>query len=57
MVERGGRFKRASAPSGPGPKQYLGEDFNYAYDLAANGRYAVLTWISADGAVRVSELK
>jgi hypothetical protein len=36
---------------------HLGEDFNYAYDLAAGGNHAVLTWIAADGSVRVSELR
>jgi hypothetical protein len=50
-IERGGRFRAAPAPTGPGP----GEDFLDAYDLATSGRYAVLTWVSADGAVRVSE--
>ena len=54
-IERGGRFASAPAPTGPGPELHLGEDFHYAYDLATNGKYAVLTWISADGAIRVSE--
>ena len=55
-IERRERFTAAPVPSGPGPDAGLGEDFHYAYDLAANGRFAVLTWISADGAIRVSEL-
>jgi hypothetical protein len=35
----------------------LGEDFHQAYDLATNGSDAVLSWISADGSVRVSEYR
>ena len=45
-----------AAPSGPGPQQYLGEDFSYAYDLETAGDHAVLAWIAADGSVRLSEL-
>ena len=55
-IERAGSFHRAPAPSGPGPKIHLGEDFNYAYDLATSGDYAVLAWVSAEGAIRVAEL-
>jgi hypothetical protein len=36
---------------------HLGEDFNYAYDLAGNGDYAVLAWVAADGSIRLSELR
>ncbi len=54
-LERRGRFASGPSPSGPGPEMGLGEDFHQAYDLATNGSYAVLTWISADGSVRVSE--
>ena len=55
-IERGGRFASSPSPSGPGPDPGLGEDFHYAFDIATSGAYAVLTWISADGSVRVSEL-
>jgi len=55
-IERDGRFHRAPAPRGPGPALHLGEDFNYAYDLATSGDYAVLAWVAADGSVRVGEL-
>jgi hypothetical protein len=55
-IERGGRFASAPSPSGPGPDPGLGEDFHYAFDIATSGAYAVLTWIAADGSVRVSEL-
>jgi hypothetical protein len=55
-IESNGRFRRAATPHGPGPEHYLGEDFNYASDLATGGDHAVLTWIAADGSVRVSEL-
>jgi hypothetical protein len=54
-IERRGRFASAPGPGGPGPELHLGEDFHQAYDLATNGSFAVLTWISADGAVRVSQ--
>ena len=54
-IERRGRFASAPTPAGPGPELHLGEDFHQAYDLATNGPYAVLTWIAADGSVRVSE--
>ena len=54
-TERGRRFVSAPSPSGPGPELHLGEDFHYAYDLATSGGFAVLTWVSADGAIRVSE--
>lgn len=54
-VERDGAFRTVAAPRGPGPRRYLGEDFHYAYDLAANGTRAVLTWVAADGSIRVSE--
>ena len=56
-IERDGSFRRAPAPSGPGPKMHLGEDFNYAYHLATAGDHAVLAWISADGAIRLSQLR
>jgi hypothetical protein len=56
-IERDGRFHRAPAPRGPGPMMHLGEDFNYAYDLAGNGDYAVLAWVAADGSIRLSELR
>ncbi len=52
-VERDGRFKRAEAPAGPGPSN-VGEDFHYSHDMAANGRYVVLTWTALDGSVRAS---
>jgi hypothetical protein len=55
-IERDGRFRHAPTPSGPGPAIHLGEDFNYAYDLATSGDHAVLAWIAADGSVRLSEL-
>jgi hypothetical protein len=55
-IERGRRFAAAPAPTGPGPAQALGEDFHLAFDLATSGRYAVLTWISEDGSIRVSRL-
>jgi hypothetical protein len=55
-IERDGRFAAAPVPSGPGPERHLGEDFHYAYDLATNRGHAVLTWIAADGSIRVSEL-
>lgn len=53
-VETDGRFRRVSAPRGPGPSGY-GEDFNYAYDVQSAGRHAVLAWVSRDGAIRLSE--
>ncbi len=56
-VERDGRFKRVAGPSGAGPQMHLGEDFNYAYGFATNGGFAVLTWVAADGSIRVSELR
>lgn len=52
-VERNGTFKRAEAPAGRGPS-LVGEDFNYSHDMAANGRYVVLTWTALDGSVRAS---
>jgi hypothetical protein len=54
-IERDGRFRHAPAPRRPGPAMHLGEDFNYAYDLATSGNHAVLTWVAADGSIRVSE--
>ena len=54
-IESDGRFRRVRAPSGPGPQLYLGADFNYAHDLAAAGSHAVLAWVAADGAIRLSE--
>jgi hypothetical protein len=55
-LETTGVFHRIAGPRGPGPTR-LGEDFNYAYDVQAAGPYAVLTWVAADGSVRVSELR
>ena len=55
-IERTKRFTAAPVPSGPGPDTGLGEDFHHAFDLAANGTHAVLTWVAADGSIRVSEL-
>ena len=55
-IERKKRFTAAPVPSGPGPDTGLGEDFHHAFDLAANGTHAVLTWVAADGSIRVSEL-
>jgi hypothetical protein len=52
-VEQDGRFQRAEAPAGPGPSN-VGEDFNYSHDMAADGRYVVLTWTALDGSVRAS---
>ena len=56
-IERDGRFRRVPAPRGPGPKLHLGEDFNFAYDLAAGGEHAVLAWVAADGSIRLAELR
>jgi hypothetical protein len=53
-IERNGRFRAAAAPSGPGPAF---RDAHYAYDLATSGNHAVLTWIAADGSVRISHLR
>jgi hypothetical protein len=55
-IERAGRFRAAPMPAGRGPST-LGEDFNYNHDLATSSRYAVLAWTSADGAIRVAELR
>jgi hypothetical protein len=55
-LETNGRFHRIAGPTGPGPTT-IGEDFNYNRGFQTAGAYAVLTWIAADGSVRVSELR
>lgn len=52
-VERGGTFRRAPVPDGPGPS-LVSQDYYVNRDMAANGRYVVLCWTALDGSIRAT---
>jgi len=52
-IERGGTFRRAPAPDGPGPST-VSQDFHPNRDMVTNGRYVVLCWTALDGSIRAA---
>jgi hypothetical protein len=52
-VERGGVFRRAPVPDGPGPS-LVSQDFYVNRDMVTNGRYVVLCWTALDGSIRAA---